>query len=206
MMSKGEETRSRVVDAALSEVSLRGLGAVSIGDVAEASGLSKSGVFKHFQSREALQLAIIEAMAARFKDAVIAPARRLPPGRGRLDALFQHQLDWAAGDHLPGGCPLQAAATELDDQPGPLRDALKAGQISWRETLTREIRELDPVGISPAAAGFAAFQLKGLVLGYTHSRRLLDDPDALALTLAGYDAVLAGLLPQAGPPASARAA
>lgn len=188
-MSKGEDTRARILDEAMNQVSVRGMAGVSLGDLATALGLSKSGVLKHFQSMEALQDALVESMIARFTAAIWAPAKPLEPGRARLDEIFERDLAWTDGESVRGGCPLTATAIELDDQPGPLRDKLKAGQILWAKTLQREFQALRP-GIDEETARTMAFQLKGIILAYSHSRRMLDDETARAQAKAAYRALV----------------
>lgn len=189
MPPKGEATHARLIDEAMTQVTVRGLAAVSLADVAGAAGVSKSAVLKHFQSKEALQAEVVDAMIDRFKTAVWDPAEPLAPGRARLDRIFQGELDWIDGEDRPGGCPLKAAAMELDDQPGPLRDTLKGSQIRWAKTLKREFRALYP-DADEAALELKLFQFKGIVLAYGHSRRLLDDETARGQATAAYQALV----------------
>lgn len=190
MPPKGETTHARLIEEAMAQVTVRGLAAVSLADVAGASGVSKSAVLKHFQSKEALQAEVVDTMIARFTTAVWAPAEPLARGRERLDRIFQGELDWIDGEDRPGGCPLKAAAIELDDQPGPLRDTLKDSQILWAKTLKREFRSLKP-DADDTALEILVFQFKGIVLAYGHSRRLLDDDTARAQATAAYRALVA---------------
>lgn len=172
--TKGSITRERIVDAALARASLEGLNALSIGELAQAVGMSKSGLFAHFGSKEALQLAVLEAMQRRFGDTVWRPIKVEARGAARLRALFPRWLDWIDGEELPGGCPIQAAVVEFDDQPGPLRDALHASQRRWIETIAREVTNSRP----QADGEQFAFELNGVIMAYTASRKLLDDPRA----------------------------
>ena len=190
MPPKGAATHARLIDEAMTQVTVRGLAAVSLQDVAGAAGVSKSAVLKHFQSKEALQTEVVDAMIERFKAAVWDPAEPLPAGRERLDRIFQGELDWIDGEDRPGGCPLKAAAIELDDQPGPLRDTLKASQVRWAKVLKREFRTLNP-NADDAALEVLVFQFKGIVLAYGHSRRLLDDETARAQATAAYRMLVA---------------
>jgi len=190
MPPKGDATHARLIDEAMAQVTVRGLAAVSLADVAGAAGVSKSAVLKHFQSKEALQAEVVDAMIDRFKTAVWDPAEPLEPGRERLDRIFQGELDWIDGEDRPGGCPLKAAAMELDDQPGPLRDTLKSSQVRWAKTLKREFRALYP-DADDSMLELKVFQLKGLVLAYGHSRRLLDDETARGQATAAYRALVA---------------
>src|SRR6266540_3709004 len=138
-MSKGDETRRSILDQALRLASTQGLGQVTIGLLADAAGLSKSGLFAHFKSKEQLQLAVLREASDRFVGAVIAPALREPRGEPRLRALFENWLRWET-KAFPGGCPFQAAADELDDQPGPVRDYLVETQRDFFDTLTTVAR------------------------------------------------------------------
>ncbi|RZJ06004.1 MAG: TetR family transcriptional regulator [Brevundimonas sp.] len=189
MPPKGDATHARLIDEAMTQVTVRGLAAVSLADVAGAAGVSKSAVLKHFQSKEALQGEVVDAMIDRFKSAVWDPAEPLEPGRARLDRIFEGELDWIDGEDRPGGCPLKAAAIELDDQPGPLRDTLKGSQVLWAKTLKREFRTLYP-DADDSTLELKVFQFKGLVLAYGHSRRLLDDETARGQATAAYRALV----------------
>lgn len=172
--TKGSITRERIVETALGRVSLEGLTALSIGELAQEVGMSKSGLFAHFGSKEALQLAVLDAMLRRFGDNVWRPVKGEPRGAPRLKALFPRWLDWVDGEELPGGCPIQSAVVEFDDQPGPLRDALLASQQRWVDTVAREVTNHD----AQADGEQFAFELNGLIMAYTAARKLMRDPRA----------------------------
>src|SRR5215813_2998658 len=123
-MNKGEQTRAAILDAALAQASEAGFESLTIGALAERAGLSKSGLYAHFGSREELQVAAIEAAAARYAQVVFLPALKAKRGLPRLRALFESWLGWTARSGLAHGCPMQAAAIEFDDRPGPVRDAV----------------------------------------------------------------------------------
>src|SRR5215470_1362490 len=123
-MSKGEQTREAILDAALAQASAAGFESLTIGALAERAGMSKSGLYAHFGSREELQVAAIEAAAARYTETVFLPALKARRGLPRLRALFDNWLDWTTRVGLAHGCPMQAAAVEFDDRPGPVRDAV----------------------------------------------------------------------------------
>ena len=99
-MRKGEATRSRIVAEAARQAARRGLADVSLADVADAVGLSKSGLFKHFDSKEAMQLAVVEQVMDRHMEFVWRPAEQRSPGRARLERAFEGWLDWAETDPL----------------------------------------------------------------------------------------------------------
>ncbi len=180
---KGEATRARILDVAATRASLDGFGATSLGDVATASGLSKSAVFKHFQSKDALQLALIEDISAKFADRVWLPAKDAARGRARLEAIFVAWLDWAEASYWPGGCPLMAAASEFANQAGAVHDAVRDMQALWIDTLAFEFGRLDP---APAEPRVAAFEMNGIVLSYNYHLRLLRTPDARAMAAAAF--------------------
>lgn len=190
-MRKGEATRVRILDEAARQAAVRGLSVVSLNDVAEAVGLSKSGLFKHFESKEAMQLAVLEATLERFTDYVWQPASALPPGRDRLEAIFQRWIEWSEVENAEGGCLLMSAGAELDDQPGPLRDLLQAQQQRWSRTLQREFRALRDPPLTERQAQLAAFQMKSFVLGHNDNRRLLEDADARRLADAAFRDLIA---------------
>ena len=123
--NKGADTRHAVLERAVTLASRVGLGGLTIGTLAEDLQLSKSGLFGHFRSKEALQIQVLDHAAARFVDAVVRPALAQPRGEPRLRSLFHRWLDWARSSPMPGGCLFVAAATELDDQAGPVRDRLE---------------------------------------------------------------------------------
>ena len=191
-MGKGEDTRERIVSEASRQGSVRGVAAVSLGDVADAVGLSKSAVFKHFQSKDALQMAVLENIVGRFAQSVWAPAEPLAPGRARLGQVFERWLDWVDGENTnTAGCGLMQAQIEFDDQPGPFRDYLKGQQVRWHKTLAHEFAALRDPPLPRDESDLAAFEMKSILLGYNHSRRLLDDETARAVARRSYQALVA---------------
>ena len=192
-MGKGAATKDRIIESALRTASVEGLEGISLGRLASDVGMSKSGLFAHFQSKEELQLDVLAAAAARFVEVVVQPAMREPRGEPRVRALFEHWLTWERHESLPGGCVFMHAAAELDDRPGPARDALVDWQRQWLDALARAARiAVDAGHFRPELdAGLFAFQQLGLVLGYYHARRLLNDSSAEANVRAAFDALVA---------------
>jgi AcrR family transcriptional regulator len=194
-MTKGEETRAAIVDQALRMASISGLEALSIGDLAGALNLSKSGLFAHFRSKENLQLEVIRAAAERFVQLVMVPAFRQPRGEPRVRALFEGWLHWAleSRSELPGGCIFIGAAAELDDQPGPVRDALVKAQRDWLDTLAHAAHLAVEEGHFRKNLDTQqfAFELYALMLGGHHYARLLRDPRAVRRTRAAYNNLVA---------------
>lgn len=192
-MRKGDATRARILDEAARQAALKGFGAVSLNDVAEAVGLSKSGLFKHFESKEAMELVALEREFDRFVEFVWTPVEDLPRGRPRLERIFDLWLDWSEVEKAAGGCLLMAASIELDDQPGPLRDLLQTRVRQWRRTLAREVKALRDPPLSDEEAAVFVFQMKSYVLGHNDTRRMLEDASARRLARQAF----AGLLDRA---------
>jgi AcrR family transcriptional regulator len=189
-LRKGEATRNRILDEAAHQAAQRGLAGVSLGDVAEAIGLSKSGLFKHFDSKEAMQLAVLEQIMDRFTEFTWTPAKPLPHGRARLEVVFDRWLDWSESEWEAAGCPIVAISVELDDQPGPLRDFLQERLQRWRRTMVREMQALRDPPLSEAEAQAAYFQMKSFVLGHSDARRMMGDTDARRSAYAAFEALL----------------
>jgi AcrR family transcriptional regulator len=185
-MRKGEQTRGQIVGTALEVASVEGFDGLSIGDLASRLGLSKSGLFAHFGSKEALQLAVLDEGVARFVTRAVRPALARPAGLPRLEALAENLLAWIEDPGLPGGCPMLAAALEHDDRPGPLRDRLQAEQTALRATFARAVRGAAERGhLHPATpADRLAFGIVALAYGYGVQRRFLDAPEAGAMARA----------------------
>ena len=172
--SKGAATREAILDRAYLIASSAGLEGLSIGPLADAVGMSKSGVFAHFGSREDLQLAVLDLAAQRFGEHTVVPALDRPRGLPRLRAILDHWFDWLRRDR--GGCLLLTAASEYDDRPGPLRDRVVALHLRWRDTLAKAIAmaveagelraDLDPLQF--------AFELNTIALAVQHDMAISD--------------------------------
>jgi len=189
-LRKGEATKARIVEEAARQAGLRGLTNVSLSDIAEAVGLSKSGLFKHFDSKEAMQVAVVEHVMQQFADFTWRPVEALPTARARLEKVFDLWLDWEEKVWPESGCPIMAFSLELDDQPGPVRDLLLKRLSHWRKTLVREMMALRDPPLSEAEAQAAYFQMKSFVLGHSEARRLMGDPDARRSARAAFHALL----------------
>ena len=140
-MAKGEETRAAILARAFELATVVGVSGLSIGRLAEATGLSKSGLFAHFGSKEALEVAVVEEASRQFVQDVMVPALRSPRGEPRVRALFDRWLAWG---QRPGGCFFVAASSELDDRSGPPRDALVQAIRDWIDELSRAAAHRDP--------------------------------------------------------------
>ncbi len=191
-VGKGDETRLAVLDQAVDVARRLGLSGLTIGTLAEQTQLSKSGLFAHFRSKEALQLSVLEHARTGFETGVIRPAVRAPRGEARVRELFDRWLWW---DSLPGGCPFIAAATEFDDQPGPVRDRVVRDQRDLFDSITTIFR----TGISEgqfrpdADPDQFAQDFYGVILACHHTIRLLGDERAEERARRALDSLLANV-------------
>lgn len=190
--TKGQQTRTAILDDAVGIASRVGFNALTIGQLASATGMSKSGLFAHFRSKEALQLDTLERGRAWFTDVVVRPTLAAPRGVARVRALLDNWVTWET-ETVPGGCLFVTGAIEYDDQPGPMRDALVRNQRDWLEFMATV------VGTAVSEGDFRAdldvdqfvFSLQGLIYAFHHRARLLEDPDALDHLRAGFEQLLA---------------
>lgn len=191
-MQKGQQTRAAILDAALAMASHMGIEGLSIGALAEVTGMSKSGVFAHFGSRDELQISVIREYHARFEEEVFFPAINEPRGLPRLSALFERWVRRVSVE-LDSGCIYISGAVEFDDRPGPVRDALVSMVRAWHEALERAIRQAidarhlradtDPLQM--------LFEIHGLILALHHDARFLRNPGTLDRARRGFERVVA---------------
>ena len=197
MADKGETTRARILDEAVRLARRDGLEGLSIGTLAAALAMSKSGLFAHFGSREALQVATLER-AAELVRARVAPPADLPPGPGQLRHQLRAIEDWIDDPELPGGCPITGACVEFDDRDGPVRETLERIQ---RHTHQRAAELFDAFAHPSWDRDQLAFQLRAICLGYHHASRMLRDPRARAWAGSALEALLAAAARPAERPA-----
>ncbi len=190
-MLKGRQTRATILDAALALASQIGLEGFSIGEVADLTGMSKSGVFAHFGSREGLQIAVLREYHARFEEDVFVPALELPRGLPRLRALFVRWIQRVSVE-IDSGCIYISGAVEFDDRPGPVRDALVAMVRAWQQALERAIRSAVAEGHLRADADprQLLFEIHGLVLALHHDARFLRHAGAEARAATAFERLL----------------
>lgn len=176
---KGEATKSTILRKALDLSSEAGLEGLSIGMLAGRVGMSKSGLYAHFGSKEDLQSQVLDAAADRFVASVLSPALKQPRGRPRLIALFENWLDWTS-QTWTGGCPFIAASTEFDDRPGPVREHLIDKLRDLFDAVARAVRAAMAEGHfrSDLDADQFAYEFWGIVLAYHHYARLMQTGDA----------------------------
>lgn len=192
-LSKSELTRAAIVDAALTMAQEGGLESLTIGTVAERSGLSKSGVFSRVGSREELQVAVLKEYERRFIEATVVPALRAPRGLPRLRALIDGWARWIGSDTGRAGCLYISGSVEYDDRPGPVRDAVVQGLGELRRHVARNVRQA--VEERQLAADTdpeqVAFELAAIVLGLHNDLRLFRDERAVKRAFAAFDRLLA---------------
>ena len=157
--SDGERSREAILHEAARLATVDGLDGLSLARLADAVGMSKSGLFAHFGSKEELQLATVETASAIYDEQVIEPARGTPAGVPRLRAYIEGFLDHVEEGVFPGGCFFVSAVSELDTHPGPVRDGAMAFSQRWLGLLAEEVAagqaagELDP-GADPQQVAF----------------------------------------------------
>lgn len=178
--TKGERTRAAILDEAARLATVDGLEGLSIGHLARATGLSKSGLYAHFGSKLDLQLATIEAARQTFVAEVLRPALRAPKGIERLLAVCEAFLSHVERRVFPGGCFFSAAAVDVGTRPGPVHDAVAAQQVDWLGVLERLAREADEQGELESNADPAqlAFELQALLVAANTSFILQGDAGA----------------------------
>lgn len=143
---RGERTRQAILSHACRLASAEGLEAVSLQRLATDLGISKSGLFAHFGSKEELQLATVEEAGRIFADEVLRPGLRPSAGLGRLLAMCNSYLSYLKRCVFPGGCFFEAAVAEFDSRPGAVRDAVVEKRRYWSASLARAIRDAQAAG------------------------------------------------------------
>jgi AcrR family transcriptional regulator len=178
--TKGERTRAAILDEAAQLATVDGLEGLSIGQLARATGMSKSGLYAHFGSKLDLQVATIEAARQTFVAEVLRPALRAPKGIERLLALCESYLSHVERRVFPGGCFFAAAAVDVGTRPGSAHDAIVAQRLEWLALLERLAREAAELGaLEPTADPTQlAFELQALLVAANTSFILQGDTGA----------------------------
>jgi AcrR family transcriptional regulator len=188
---KGELTRQAVVEHAARMASRVGIEGLTIGALAGELGLSKSGLFGHFKSKEALQLQALEFAIERFIDTVVKPALATQRGEKRVRAVFERWLGWPKVSGL-SGCLFVALSAELDDQPGPVRERLVQSQKDWLDVIANCVRTGITEGDFRRDVDVDQFahELYGIMLAGHHAARLLQDKAAVERTRRAFERLL----------------
>ena len=178
LVTKGERTRTAILETATGLASQEGLDGLSIGRLADATGLSKSGLFAHFGSKEELQLATVDHAAAIFVREVIEPARAAPKGVARVWALCDNLVSYLEREVFPGGCFMFTTLMEFKNRPGPVRDRLTELLGTWRGYLAHAIEQAQELGELDGcpSADALAFELNGLGNGANIDFQIFRDP------------------------------
>lgn len=181
-LKKGSVTKSLILDAALEISSTAGLEGLTIGVLADKVGMSKSGVFAHFGSREELQVEVVRAYHQSFQELVFVPALLKPKGLARLNYMISAWLKMSVGEDT-SSCFFISGAAEFDDRRGIVRDELVNSVQQWRAALLRAIKESIAVGHLQKKTDAQAllFQIYSIVLGAHHDSRFLDNPKGLSI-------------------------
>ena len=192
VLIKGQQTKSVIIDAALGLASQTGLQGLSIGALAEVTGMSKSGVFAHFGSREELQISVIREYHTRFEAEVFYAAMHKPRGIPRLQALFDNWMVQTSAE-IDSGCIYISGAVEFDDRAGPVRDALASSVSSWQTALRRAVELAQDEGhlCRESDAHQVAFEIHGLILALHYEARFMRNPGAAVRARQGFSHVLA---------------
>ena len=179
----GERTRGAILRAAASLATVHGLEGLSIGHLAAATGMSKSGLYAHFGSKQELQLATVQEADGSSQAEVAQPALSAAPGLAQLVAVCEAFFDYLQRRTFPGGCFFAAAALEMGTRPGPVKERVAdfpvrlRGAVRGFAATALEQQEL-PVGEDPDRL---AFELYGIMLAADTSFVLHDDPTVLNL-------------------------
>src|SRR5918996_3924198 len=178
LKSKGERTRHAILTRAAELATQEGLEPLSIGRLADATGMSKSGLFAHFGSKEELQLATVDHAGSLFVDEVIAPAREAPKGLARVWALCDHMIDYAERQVFPGGCFFACTSFEFNNRPGPVRDRIEHMLRNWLSYLEHAVEQAQELGELDAtvSASEIAFQLDSFAQASNAQFQLFRDP------------------------------
>jgi AcrR family transcriptional regulator len=179
------ETRAAILGAAVDLASAEGLEGLTIGRLAAETGMSKSGLFRHFGSKEELQLATVEEASRIFVAAVIEPALAAEEGEARLRALCDGYIGHLERQTFSGGCFWGATTAEFDDRPGPVRDAIGGAYGAWTTELARQARIAgveDPEQL--------AFELVSVAQGANSRYRLFGDAQAFTRARTAFDRLL----------------
>ena len=191
VMLKGQQTKAAIIDAALGLASQIGLEGLSIGALAEVTGMSKSGVFAHFGSREELQISVIREYHDRFESEVFYPALQAPRGIPRLQALFDNWM-LRSTTEIDSGCIYISGAVEFDDRAGPVRDALVSTVTTWQAAVRRAVEQAQEENhlMRAIAPMQVAFEIHGLILALHYEARFLKVPGAAERARQGFARIL----------------
>jgi len=185
-------TRQRILREGLGLMSQSGLNGVTLGVLADQVGMSKSGLFAHFRSKEDVQIELLNHMTEFVAEHVIRPAMTAPEGLPRLRALVRNWFGWAQRAGLPGGCPVAAGLFEFDDVEGRVRNKILELEAAWRHTLVQLVERAVELGQLRRDLDVDQFvwELCGIYLGHHAAHRFLRSADADARAQTAFQALL----------------
>ncbi len=202
MISLMSATKERILSSGLSLLARDGFSGITLGVLAQQSGMSKSGLFAHFGSKEEVQLSLLAETERRAAHTFIDTAMAKPQGRRRLQALVEGWLGWSEKAGLPGGCPIAAGMFELDDMAAdnPVRQRLLTMEQQWRALLAQLTTEAKDLGEFSADLDVDQFvwELCGIYLSHHTSHRFVRDPQARERALSAFGGLLSRATVKAG--------
>lgn len=196
-MKKTNLTRERILEKGLALMSQVGLRGVTLGVLAHQVGMSKSGLFAHFKSKDEVQIELLEYTLRYGHPYIIEPAMREPEGLPRLKVLVSNWLGWAPRSGLPGGCPVAAGMFEFDDIESPVRDKLQEMEIAWRHFLHELVQSAIALGHLRSDIDVEQFvwELFGIYLAHHTSQRFLRLPNADHRGMLAFESLVVRSLP-----------
>ena len=197
MTNPETSTRERILHQGLALMSQSGLGGVTLGVLAEQVGMSKSGLFAHFRSKEDVQIELLSHMAEFAAAHVIEPSMKAGEGLPRLRALVRNWFGWAQRAGLPGGCPVAAGLFEFDDVEGRVRNKILEMEGQWRRLLTELARRAVILGHLRRDLDVEQFvwELCGIYLGHHAAHRFLRAADADLRAQVAFQALIDRAMP-----------
>ena len=185
----GTATRKKIMRQGLALMSQSGLSGVTLGVLADQVGMSKSGLFAHFRSKEDVQVELLTHMAEFVRGRIVTPSMGAAEGLPRLRALIAKWFGWAKRAGLPGGCPVAAGLFEFDDVQGRVRDKILQMEAEWRQLLNDLVQRAVELGHLRSDLDIDQFvwELCGIYLAHHAAQRFLRaaDADARAQTAVG---------------------
>jgi AcrR family transcriptional regulator len=191
-MGKGARTRATILTAAVETACLDGFAGLNLKPLADRVGMTKSGLYAHFGSKEALEVATLEHAAELFQVRVVAPAKTEPAGLPRLEGVFERWLEWPRNAGLPGSCPFFAGVVEFDDGEGPVRERLVRLFRDFRQVVEQLVASAMRHGHLRPDTDPAQFAQDLLALRYAHhwAQGFMRDPEALARTRNAFSRLI----------------
>jgi AcrR family transcriptional regulator len=192
-------TRERILSEGLALMSQSGLSGVTLGVLADQVGMSKSGLFAHFRSKEDVQIELLTHMAEFAAEHVVRPSMAAKEGLPRLYALVRNWFGWAQRAGLPGGCPVAAGLFEFDDVEGRVRNKILQMEGQWRQLLTQLVQRSVDLGHLRRDLDVDQFvwELSGIYLGHHAAHRFLRASDADSRAQTAFKALLDRATPKA---------